>query len=118
MLAHPQGPVVKALMVKAEKVRNQAVMICPFDTGRLRSSITTELRVIDGLPVATVGTNVSYARFVHDGTGIYGPSGQPIRPTSGQFLMFTPKGSRKPVFARQVRGVPPRPFLRDALSAA
>jgi hypothetical protein len=74
--------------------------------------------LINGAPVARVGTIVHYARFVHDGTGIYGPKHAPIRPKKSRWLVFTPKGQKSPVFARSVRGMPGTPFLRDALPAA
>ena len=36
----------------------------PVDTGRLRSSISTDLRPLE----ATIGPHVNYAIFVHEGT--------------------------------------------------
>lgn len=115
MLTGPAGPVTRHLIDLGDRVRNQSVVLCPYDTGRLSSSITSVLENRSGTPVAVVGTNVSYARAVHNGTGIYGSRGTPITPTSARFLKFTPKGSTRPVFARSVKGVRPRPFLTDAL---
>lgn len=54
------------LMVEAEAKKE-----CPVDDGQLRQSITHE---IDGLTGA-VGTNVEYAPYVHQGTGIYAVNG-------------------------------------------
>lgn len=88
------------------------------DTGRLRASIATVLVNRGGLPAVLVGTNVEYARYVHDGTGIYGPRRRPIRPVTHRFLRFKPKGSNRYVYAKQVRGMRPNPFLAKALSAA
>jgi len=62
-----------------------------------------------------VGTNVKYARMVHDGTGIYGPNGRPITPTHASVLAFTPHGSNVVVFAARVKGSPAVPFLQEAL---
>lgn len=45
-------------------IRNAVVMVTPVDTGRLRSSLTW-LR--EGRTVY-IGTNVYYAKFVHNGT--------------------------------------------------
>lgn len=90
-----------------------------IDTGRLRSSINTQLVVRNGLIIAVVGTNVNYARFVHDGTGIYGPRGRLIRPVRRRFMRFKTQASRgRWVYAKKVRGMRPNPFLRNALPAA
>ena len=71
--------------------------------------------------------------------GIYGPTGQPIRPKTAKVLAWPTRGitsvrassipGRGPVvsrsqtatgmaFARSVKGVPPNPFLLKALPAA
>lgn len=112
------GAVVGDLVRRADRVVNRAKQLSPVHTGRLRSSITREVVVTASGPVARAGTNVEYARWVHEGTGIYGPRGQPIRPVRAKVLVFTPKGANRPVFARQVRGARPRRFLTEALPAA
>ena len=58
----------KILTQAALQVVNRAKILCPVDTGRLRDSITWELGVMGLLPVARVGTNVEYARYVELGT--------------------------------------------------
>lgn len=114
LLQGPTGPVVRFLTRKAIEVQNEAKRLCPVDTGRLRSSITYELRQSDH-PYAVVGTDVTYARFIENGTGIYGPHKTPIRPVRAKFLAFKPRGSAVTVFARQIRGRPATPFLKPAL---
>lgn len=137
-LGGPSGPVYADLARRAQRVVNKAKRLAPVDNGTLRNSITFELGEKRGRPVARIGTNVTYARWVHDGTGIYGPRGTPIRPVRAQVLRWPVRGtsgstrsrvpgrgrvlskSAKPTayaFARSVRGSPPRPFLRDALDA-
>ena len=107
------------LRIRANRVLNAARRAAPVDTGTLRASLHTEFSALpDGSPVARIGTNVPYAIFVHEGTGIYGPSGTPITPKNGQYLRFTPRGASRPVYARSVRGVRGRPFLAQALDAA
>lgn len=50
------------------RVQNEARILCPVDTGRLRSSIQM-VEGQDGRGVyVTVGTNVEYAAFVEFGT--------------------------------------------------
>lgn len=106
------------LNVRANAVLNAARRGAPVDRGQLRASLTIEFSRDANGPFARIGSNLPYAIFVHEGTGIYGPSGQPIKPVRGRFLRFTPRGASGPVFARQVSGSPGRPFLLEALDAA
>lgn len=131
----PQGPVVLDLYKRANRVKNQAVRNLTaqkaVDTGRLRASVTVEMSVEAGKPLARIGTNLPYGRYVEEGTGIYGPRGRPIRPRSARVLRWpkvnnTGKGRRRYkagktaayAFAPQVKGMRPRPWLRPALAAA
>jgi len=114
ILVSPNGAVMRDMLRRGLRVQARAKQLVRVDTGRLRSSITVQMlpgRVI-------IGTNVSYAIYVHEGTGIYGPRKRPIHPVNGRYLVWTPRGATRPVFAREVRGSPPNPFLRDALWAA
>lgn len=114
ILVSPNGATMRNMLRRGLRVQAAAKRGCPVDQGRLRSSITVRL-----LPDRVViGSNVSYAIYVHEGTGIYGHKGRPIRPVNGRYLVWTPRGATKPVFAREVRGMPGRPFLRLALVAA
>lgn len=88
------------------------------DTGRLRSDIHIQMLTIRGYPAGRVGFNVFYGVFVHDGTGIYGPRGRPIRPVRARVLAFKPKGSSKTIYRPEVSGMKPNPFLKNALDAA
>lgn len=125
LLKSPNGAVAKDLLRRGLRVESQAKRNLGgvdgpkrVDTGRLRASITTQLVTIRGWPAVRVGTNVSYAVYVHEGTGIYGPRGVPIRPVRARMLRFVPRGQTKPVYARQVRGMVPNRFLKNALHAA
>lgn len=91
------------------------------NTGHLRSSIQVQLRTVGGVgPVVRVGTNVRYSRYVHDGTGLYGPRRRKIRPRRAKALRF--KGARYGksgyIYAHSVKGMKPNHFLSDALVAA
>lgn len=125
LLTSPQGGVVKdllrrGLLVETQAKRNLGGIGGPkrIDTGRLRASIATIVVTRGGDPTVLVGTNVKYALFVHDGTGLYGPRHAPIRPRRGKYLRFKPRGSRKWVYAKQVKGMRPNRFLANALPAA
>lgn len=117
---------------RANRVQNDARSRVPVDTGRLRNSIVVEyFTAPGGAPAARIGSNLEYALFRHEGTGIYGPRGQMIRPRSGRFMVWPVKnnsgsGNRRYsggrtsryAFARQTRGTPGVPFLLLALDAA
>jgi hypothetical protein len=118
LLSSPSGPVIRDMLRRGVRVQAKARRFVGVDTGRLRSSITVSL-VAAGTKIAVrVGTNVQYALWHHEGTGIYGPRHQPIRPVRAKVLVFKPKGSSVTVFARQVRGQPGTKFLTRALGAA
>ena len=124
LLRSTQGPAVQDLLrrglaVESAAKRNLSGYGGPkrIDTGRLRASITTQVLTRNGEPAVIVGTNVNYARFVHDGTGIYGPHGRPIRPRHAKVLRWRGRTGRI-MFARSVKGMRPNPFLRNALHAA
>jgi len=125
LLTSPTGGVVRdllrrGLLVETQAKRNLGGIGGPkrVDTGRLRASIATVVVTRNNEPAVLVGTNVNYALFVHDGTGLYGPKHAVIRPRRGKFLRFKPRGSRRWVYARQVKGMRPNPFLANALPAA
>lgn len=128
LLYSPQGPVYRDIQIQTERVRNRAISLCPVNNGRLRASITGQVLSEPSGPVGRVGTNVEYALFVHEGTGIYGPKGAPytIVPRRRKALAFVWKGAPVPpngrggrhVYKRvTVKGSRPKPFLRDALQA-
>jgi phage gpG-like protein len=119
------------LRVRANRVLNAARRLAPVDEGRLRASIAVEFSREGDTTVARIGSNLPYAMFVHEGTGLYGPRHAMIRPRAKQFMRWPVKnnsgsGNRRYsggstssyAYARQTRGVPARPFLRDALDAA
>jgi len=128
LLTGPNGPVVKAMHDIGRQVQNEAKRRCPVDEGRLRASITNTVTVAGSQIIVRVGTVVEYALYVHNGTGIYGPSGKPITPLR-QFsarpvtraprraaLRWPSKGGGF-VFRHQVNGARPNPFLTDAFEA-
>lgn len=129
MFNSPNGAVAKDLMKRGKRVESRAKRNLSgiggsgpkrVDTGHLRSSIKTDLVFRRGGMGVRVGTNVYYARYVHDGTGIYGPKHMVIKPKRSHFLVFRSKlyGNKKGlVFARSVKGMRANPFLAAALPA-
>jgi len=84
-----------------------------FDSGEYAHKID---RIPTSKPGALVRARDRKSRWIERGTGVYGPTGKPIRPKRGKYLVFrVPKGAplasmsgtRKPgdlVYAREVRG--------------
>lgn len=64
----PAGEVAKDLQRRALQVDAAAKRLCPVDTGRLRSSITSEIGQDGQGLVAAIGTNVEYAPYIELGT--------------------------------------------------
>lgn len=126
ILNSPQGPLARDALRRGLRVQTQAKRNLAggpsgpkrIDTGRLRSSIHVNLVTRNGELTSLVGTGVKYAKLVHDGTGIYGPRRRPIRPKTKQFLRFRPRRGGKWVYAKEVKGMKPNKFLKDALRAA
>jgi hypothetical protein len=127
LLTSPQGGVARDLLRRGYKVQGAARRLCPVDHGRLRNSIIPILVVRSGMVICEVGTDVEYAMFVHNGTGIYGP--RHMRINVGHVMVwqarkatqtgkFIPKRFRSTTFAMSTRGMRGTPFLKDALPAA
>ena len=56
--------VERELANTASNIEKEAKNITPVDTGRLKRSITADVKGLE----ANIGTDVEYAHFVHDGT--------------------------------------------------
>jgi len=73
LLHGPQAPIVRDLARRATNVQNRAKLNASgrpgprVNTGRLRSSITSVIEEDRGAPVARVGTNVHYGRYLETG---------------------------------------------------
>lgn len=90
-------------------VENQAKQDCPVDEGILRASITSEVDVTESAIVGRVGSNLEYAPYVHNGTGIYAKDGDG-RKTPWAYKV---KSGKHKGF-HFTRGQRPHPFLEDA----
>lgn len=133
LLTSPQGGVARDMLRRGLRVETKAKQNLQsepkrVDTGRLRASINTQAYTLDGKPVVGVGTNVKYAVYVHNGTGLYGPNAKLIVPVNRDALRWATRGrgqaaKRKSgkggwTFAQSSSGMRPNPFLKNALSAA
>lgn len=134
LLASPQGGLAKDVYKRGLRVQAAARRFLSgsgpghpkrIDTGRLRNDVSVNLVTANGLPAVRIGTSVKYSRWVHDGTGIYGPKHALIRPKQAKVLVFKSKvyGAKSGKFkgkvvVKTVKGMPGNPFLRDALKFA
>lgn len=108
------GPVIRDLFVRGERVKTRAKIEAPRKTGNLEQHIVK--RLVEGPhgPEMLVGVEgVAYAIFVHEGTEPH-----PIDPVNGPFLVFVGRDGTL-VFARHVDhpGNKPNRFLVRALRA-
>lgn len=114
------------------KVQRVAQRRAPVKTGRLATSIHVVAAMVPGIAAfADIGTFLRYGYWQHEGTGIYGPTGQPIRPKRASVMVFRTGRGVGPlggggkferghpnsgvVFARSVKGIQPLPFLTSSL---
>lgn len=59
-----------------------------------------------------------YAVYQHEGTGIYGPKGKPIRPVKAKLLTWVDPDTGKRIWAKEVRGTPAKKYLERAINFA
>jgi hypothetical protein len=117
LLEQPGGPVWQAAdragIATTSRARIDLTAANLVNTGVLRNSIEHRTTAEPGRVVSRVGTDVGYARYVHEGTT------GPIYPRTARVLRFQPRGSSSFVFADSVRGTRETgrysPFLTNAL---
>lgn len=87
-------------------------------TGQLAGSIgvSTVHRVGASSQAIQVGSDLYYAAWVEEGTGVFGPRGSPIRPRNARFLVFHSRTTGHKVVTSTVKGQPGKHYLRRALT--
>lgn len=115
LLRSPFGPVGRDMHKRGERVAAAARRNVNSRTGALARSIVVDSVVHEGAGVR-VGTSLHYAKFVHDGTGIYGPLGRPLRAPRNKPFRFD--GRSGEVFTQSFVGQRGTKFLERALHAA
>jgi len=96
-----------AMIIESKMKKN-----CPVDTGVTRASI--KAKKIDKF-TWEIGSESPIAEYIEMGTGIYGPKKRKITPKRRQALHWKGRGG-KDIFAKSVKGMPPRPFMRRSLT--
>lgn len=92
------------LVVEGEARKN-----CPVDQGELRTSITSETEVTEEDVIGRAGSNLEYAPYVHNGTGIYAKDGNGRKTPWG----YEVKTGKYKGF-HWTHGQKPQPFLENA----
>ena len=91
----------------AQEVERSARQKCPKDTDALRQSITHKLSVSGAKTVAIVGSELEYAPYVHEGTGIHSRTGMGRKDVPWSYQ--DEEGNW-----HSTDGLEPRPFLEEA----
>ena len=100
------GDIRAGLEYVLQIVEDEAKLRCPYDNGELRRRITHQVQDTVGV----VGTNVSYAPYVHEGTGIYAADGQGRKEVPWRY-------QDEEGHWHSTSGQKPQPFLRDAMDS-
>lgn len=126
LLHSSTGGVAKDLLKRGYRVQTMAKLLISgagaghpkrVNTGLTRSSIRVRLIALPDLAVR-VGSPLLRAKWIHDGTGVYGPRKHLITPHTSSVLKFKPKGKLKYVYVKSIRGMRRNRFLKDALKMA
>lgn len=103
----PQA-MLKAMNNGLQIIENEAKINCPVNDGTLRASVTYKTEQEETVYTGYIGSNVEYAPYVHEGTGIYAKEGHgrsevpwTYRTVDGYFY--------------KTKGQKPKPFLQDAI---
>lgn len=100
------GDIRAGLEYVLQIIEDEAKLRCPYDNGELRRRITHQVQDTAGV----VGTNVSYAPYVHEGTGIYAADGQGRKEVPWRY-------QDEEGHWHSTSGQKPQPFLRDAMDS-
>lgn len=92
-------------------IEGEARKECPVDQGFLRASITHSIREDGDKLIGTIGSNLEYAPYVHQGTGIYAVNGDGRKTPWG----YVVKAGKYKGF-HWTRGQKPNPFLARAVT--
>ena len=101
---------MQALNDGLQIIENQAKINCPVDDGTLRASITHNSEKEGDLYNGVIGSNVEYAAFKHEGTGLYAREGKGRKDVP--WVYRTAEGDYY-----TTEGQKPNPFLQEAIDS-
>lgn len=96
----------EGLEAAGQLVENEAKHNCPVDDGQLRASITHQ--ITEDLASVEIGSNLEYAPYVHQGTGIFAVEGDGRKEVPWRYQ--DAKGQW-----HSTKGQKPNPFLQKAV---
>ena len=99
----------QALEKACLKVEEDGKKNCPVGAGTLRASITHTIEQEDEEIVHYVGSNLDYAHYIHQGTGIYAADGNGRKEVPWNYY------DAKSGEWRSTKGIRPTPFLQNAI---
>lgn len=114
-LENIQGAMKAGMVNLISDVEARAVKLAPVRTSNLANAITNTVAP-DGLMARLFVTNAApYAKYVHEGTGLYGPHKQKIviMPKNKKALFWP--GAKHPVRKVEQKGIKGNPFFKKAL---
>lgn len=94
----------KGLEKACQIVENEAKQKCPVNDGTLRASITHKIENKSGI----IGSNLEYAVYVHEGTGLYAKDGKGRKQVP--WIYKDAQGH-----THVTKGNKPNPFLQEAI---
>ena len=100
----------KAILQACYAVEADAKEKCPVQYGILRQSIQSSVETDGDIIEGFVGTNIDYAPYVHQGTGIYAINGNGRKEVPWRYK--DAKGEW-----HSTEGIKPTPFLQDAVDS-
>ena len=100
--------IMQCLEDACEDIANNAADNCPSDDGTLRGSITFRVTQEDNAYIGLIGTDVEYAPYIHEGTGLYAKEGK-----GRKNVPWTYRDAKGDY--RSTKGIHPNPFLQEAL---
>lgn len=123
IIVHFRPAVARNMVLRGERIKRAAQNNLRgggrgprrVNTGTLINSIFAITVTTSTYVTTRVGTRVPYAKYVIDGTGIYGPRRRIIRPRRAKVMVFTAYGRK--IFTPTVVGMRPNNFLSEALHA-
>lgn len=114
----PSGIVGREISRVTNRVRNEIARRTRVDTGRMRAGWATRVTTRGDQVIGEVYNDVFYTAYHVWGTGIYGPTGTPIRAVTREYMRFqTRRSGSEWVYAKEVSGIRPDPFVREGLRA-
>lgn len=108
------GGVWRAVDGVAARVEAACVAECPKRSGDTSRSFSRDMRIRPNRSMrARVYSDDPVVRYLEKGTGIFGPRGRRITPTTKKALRFELGG--QVVFAKSVAGMRAQPFMKRSL---